>query len=412
MYGVPTGTDSNGRPITFAQILGGNHVVQVFCQIEDAYGTVLSWQFGVEGGDVTVDRTAQVRRSCQLEVTPFGATGVITDSTVLEQLAETLIPSDANDVFAPYGNKVRIWYGIEVPGFFNAFLGNSFYTWPLGVFRLSQVEIADDGTPKMSITAYDDSRTISRNKLTKPWIVAAGINWGDAIIALLTDRLPGMQAQTHAVTTLTPSQLVVDPESDPWRTAMDWAASFGSEIYFDRDGLLVIADEPDPESDPIVWEYKDGTLDANAVLLSVTRSTSDEPGYNGVVLTSESNTISVPVRVEIWDDDPSSPTYALGPYGKVPKFVSNPYVTDPTTGGVAAYAELLKTIGGTEAFNFAIVPNPAHEAGDLVRVVRPLSRTDTTSIIDAMTVPLAVTSAMTIRTRERRSAAQISGGLL
>lgn len=412
MDGTPIGVDSNGRPLPFAQILGGNHNVQIFCQIEDADGVVLSWQFGIEGGDVTVDRTAQVRRSCRLEVTPFGAAGVITDTTVLEQLAETLIPDDGKDVFAPYGNKVRIWYGIEIPGYTNTSLGNSFYTWALGVFRLSQIDISDDGTPKMSITAYDDSRTISRNKLTSPWIVTAGQNWGDVIIALFADRLPGMQSRAHGVTALTTVQLVIDPESDPWKTGSDWAASIGCEVYFDRDGLLVIADEPDPETDPLVWTYDDGSSNQNAVLLNVTRSMSDEPGYNGIVLTSESNTLNVPVRVEIWDDDPNSPTYALGDYGKVPKFVSNPYVVDPTQGGAAAYAELLKTIGGTESFNFAIIPNPAHEAGDLVRVIRPLSRTDTTSIIDSMTIPLAVTDAMTIRTRERRSAAQISGGLL
>lgn len=411
MDSTPTGIDSNGRPITYAQILGGSHNVQVFCQIEDGDGVVLSWQFGVEGGDVTVDRTAKIRRSCRLEVTPFGAAGVITDTTVLEQLAESLIPDDGKDIFAPYGNKVRIWYGIEVPGYFNAFLGNSFYTWALGVFRLSEITISDDGVPKMSVTAYDDSRTISRNQLTVPWIVASGTNYGDAIIALCQDRLPGLQANAHAVTDLTP-QLIVDTESDPWQTVTDWAAACGSEVYIDRNGLLTIADEPDPETDAVVWTYDDGSTNQNAVLLSVSRTMSDEPGYNGVVLSSESSTLQAPIRVEIWDDDPNSPTYALGDYGRVPKFVTNPYVVEMTQAARAAYAELLKTIGGTEQLDFGIIPNPAHEAGDLVRVIRPLSRTDQTSIIDSFTIPLAVSDAMTIKTRERRSAAQISGGLL
>lgn len=411
MDGTPVGIDSNGRPLPYAQILGGSHNVQIFCQIEDGDGTVLSWQFGVEGGDVTVDRTAAVRRSCRVEVTPFGASGVITDTAVLEQLAETLIPATGKDIFAPYGNKIRIWYGIEVPGYVNAFLNNNFYTWALGVFRLSQIDISDDGVPKMSVTAYDDSRTISRNKTTVPWIVAAGTNYGDAIIALGQNRLPGLQANAHTVTDLTP-QIILDTESDPWQAMTTWAAACGSEVYIDRNGLLTIANEPDPENDPVVWTYDDGTTNGNAVLLSVNRSMSDDPGYNGIVLSSESNTIQAPIRVTIWDDDPNSPTYALGDYGKVPKFVTNPYVVEMTQAARAAYAELLKTIGGTEQLNFAIIPNPAHEAGDLVRVIRPLSRTDKTSIIDSMTIPLAVTDAMTIKTRERRSALQISGGLL
>lgn len=411
MYPYPTGTDPNGLPVTFDQILGRNHTVETYCQIEDAEGNVLAWQFGVEGGDVTVDRTAAVRRSAKIEVTPFGAAGVITDTVVLEQLAETLIPKDGKDVFAPYGNQIRVSYGIEIPGYTNAYLGNNMYTWQLGIFRLSSASITDDGVPRLSITGYDYSRTISRNRNTLPWIVAAGTNYGDAIIAFCTDRLPTLKTKPHTVTDVTP-QIIVDAESDPWKTVSDWAAAVGCEVYFDRDGELVIADEPDPLEDPVVWTYDDGSTNPNAVLLSANREMSDDPGYNGIVLTSESNTLDAPIRVEIWDDDPDSPTFALGPYGKVPYFVSNPLVTNYTQGGKVAYAELLKVMGGTETTDFAIVPNPAHEAGDLVRVARPLSRTDTTSILESFSIPLAVTSPMNIRTRERRSAVQVSGGLL
>lgn len=408
---TPSGIDSNGRPISFAEILGRDHYVETYCQIENGAGEVLAWQFGITGGSVTIDRTAAVRRSTRLQVAPYGAAGVITDTAVLEQLSESLIPKDGKDTFAPYGNKVRLWYGIKIPGYVNNFLGNSIATWELGVFRLSKVDVSDDGTPTLDVSAYDDSRTISRNKLTKPWIVGAGTNYGDAIIALCQDRLPGLQARPHDVTSTTPN-LVVDPESDPWKTVSDWAASIGCEVYIDRSGFLVISEEPDPENDPVTWTYKDGTEDANAVLLSVNRSMSDEPGYNGIILTSESNTLEAPIKVEVWDDDPASPTFAQGPYGRVPKFVSNPYVVEMTQAAKAAYAELLKTVGGTEELNFAIIPNPAHEPGDIVRVVRPLSRTDMTAVIDSMTVPLAVTEAMSIKTRERRSAVQITGGLL
>jgi hypothetical protein len=411
MYGVPTGVDANGLPIPYTQLLGEDHVVEIFCQIEDSFGAVLSWQFGVEGGDVTVDRTAAVRRSCKIEVTPFGAAGVIADATVLEQLAETLIPDDASGVFAPYGNQVRLWYGIEVPGYTNVALGNNFYTWQLGVFRLSSVDISDDGVPRMTVSGFDHSRTISRRKNTIPWLVAAGTNYGDAIIAFCVDRLPTLTFKPHTVTAVTP-QIIVDAESDPWKTVTDWAAAIGSEVFIDRDGEGVIQDEPDPLTDPVVWTYDDGSSNANAILLSTNTGMSDDPGYNGVVLTSESNTLDAPIRVEVWDDDPDSPTFALGPYGKVPYFTTNPLVTDYTQGGIVGNSELLKILGLTESTDFAVIPNPAHEAGDVVRVIRPMSRVDATAVLDSFTIPLAVTDAMPIRTRERRSSAQISGGLV
>lgn len=411
MQALPVGVDENGLQIPFAQILGRNHRIHIANQIEDGDGNVLSQQFGVEGGDVTIDRTAAVRRSARIEVTPFNAAGDITDPSVLEQLAETLIPDEASDVFAPYGNKIRLWYRIEVPGYVHPTYGDNLYPFPLGVLRLSSVDIVDDGTPRLSITAYDDSRYVSKNKLTAAWIVAAGTNYGDAIIALVQNRLPSAQANPHTVTATTP-QIILDPESDPWQAVTDWAAAVGCQVYFDRYGLLTIEDEPDPLTDPVSWEYRDGTQDANAVLLSVGRGMSDDPGYNGIVLTSESTTLPAPIRIELWDDDPDSPTFALGPYGKVPYFKSSPLVVDYAGGGAMAYAELLKVMGGTETADFSIVPNPAHEPGDVVRAVRPLSRTDATALLDSFVVPLAATEAMTIRTRERRSAVQVSGTLL
>lgn len=263
----------------------------------------------------------------------------------------------------------------------------------------------------MNVTGYDDSRTISRNKLTLPWIVAAGTNYGDAIVALCQDRCPGLKALPHTVTAVTP-QLVVDQESDPWKVVTEWAASVGSEVYINRNGELIIRDEPDPLESPIDWVYDDGTTNQNATLLSVNRGMSDDPGYNGIVLISESNTLQFPIRVELWDDDPDSPTYALGQYGKVPQFMSSPLVTDATQAGLMATSELLKALGATETTDFATIPNPAHEAGDLVRVVRPRSRTDSVAILESFSIPLSVTGSMPIRTRERRSSAQISGGLL
>lgn len=412
MYGYPTGTDPNGAPITYAEILGRDHTVRYVAQAEDGYGNLLSYQFGVVGGDVTVDRTSQVRRSLSMDVTAYGASGSVIDSTgALEAIADTLLPDDGLDIMAPYGNKIRIWYQIKVPGYVSPDDGSAFYSFPIGLFRISSADVSDDGVPKLQITGYDDSKYISKAKLTAPWIVAAGTNYGDAIIALCQNRLPTLQANPHTVTVTTP-QIILDPESDPWQAATDWAAAVGCEVFLDRNGILTIQDEPDPTGAAPVWTYSDGTLDPNAVLLSVNRGLSDDPGYNGIVLTSESTTLPAPIRIELWDDDPDSPTYALGQYGKVPYFKSSPLIVDYTGGGVMATSELQKVIGGTESLDFSVIPNPAHESGDIVRVIRPLSLTDSTAVLDSFVMPLDVTAAMTIRTRERRTTLQVSGTLL
>jgi hypothetical protein len=398
VYNVASGVDPNGNRIPYEAIISRDHHAGASASLYDGYGALLLSDIRVLGGQVTVDRTAAHRRQCSVEVGAFGKDGLAIDN---------IIPKDPTDPLAPYGPILKVWRSILIPDAINGFQGASgqrfrMTVWQQGVFRLSEASVSDDGVPKLKVTGYDHSRTVARNKFTLPYVVAAGQNYGDAIIAMCRDRLPTLEDTGHSVTATTP-QIVVDPEQDPWETAQSWASAVGCEVYFNVFGQLVIRPEPDLASDPVVWTYADGSSSTNSTLLQVERSMDDEPGYNGVVLTSESNTLSTPIRSEVWDDNPSSPTYANGPYGRVPKFVSSPLVTTQAQGDAAARAELLRSSGGTSTLTLATIPNPAQEAGDVVRVLRPASRTDLTAVLDGFTMPLDLQSPMTVRTRERRS---------
>lgn len=407
MYATPQGKDPNGLPVYYQDIIGRQHEVEILAQIENSAGGTITWAFGVTGGDVTVDRGAAFRRSLRMNVVPYGAGGFVSASLSSDQIdaiRQSLLPTDPYSAMSPYGNSVRLWYGIHVPGFVNGYTGGDVWYFSLGLFRISDVQVSDDSVPTLSITGYDPSRTISRNKLTQPWLVASGTNWGDAIVGLALDRYPALKYRAHSVLETAP-QVVVDPEQDPWQVITDWAAAFGNEVFFDADGYLTIQPEPDPSVTPIAWTYYDGGTLQNALLLGVGKTMSDDPGYNGVVLTAESSTIATPLRSEVWDDNPTSPTYALGPYGRVPKFVSNPYVANQAQADAAAAAELRRSMGGTEQVSLAAVPNAAHEAGDVIRVVRPLALVDHTAVVESFTIPLDPGSAMSINCRERRSIA-------
>lgn len=394
MYAHPTNLDpDSGRPVLLREILAQSHTAYTYAQLEDWQGNVLKQFVDILGGSVSVDSDSQVRRSLSAELSPQN------------DFAASIIPVNAGDPYTPYGNRLRIWRGTSWPGGMSYVWGQDTYLWTIGVFRLSTVEVADDGQQTLKVTGYDASRTVSRNRLTQPWVVAPSTNWGDAIFALVADRAPGSElAGPHGITEVSPATaVVIDPEADPWTTAQDWAAALGRVIYFDATGKLKIEPEPDPATSPVVWDYSDAGTDQNATLLSVQRSMTDEPGYNGVVVTSESTTIEAPVRGEAWDDNPSSPTYHLGGYGKVPKFITSPYVTTQAQAEAMAKAELLRVLGGTEQLSFATVPNPTHEAGDVVRVKRPLSGIDRISVLKSFSIPLAATEAMTIQTVERRT---------
>lgn len=391
MYATPPGLDGNRIAVPFATLLSRTHRASVRVSAQTPDGTVLAAELPATGGSVTVDRTAKFRRQCALTI--------LSTSRDIMNVVTSLIPKTSSDLLSPFGNMVRIEYGIDLgAGILN--------WWQLGLFRISDASMEDSGEGvSISLTGYDIARTISRNSLTVPWIVTSGANWGDAIIALAKNRYPALLSRAHAVTATAGSTVVLDPEKDPWDAITEWAALAGCSAYFDNEGYLVVAADPNPATAPVSWEYlATGAADQNALFLGVSRKLSDDPGYNGVILTSESTTLATPLRSEAWDLDPSSGTYSLGAYGKVPKFVTNPFVATQGQADAAAAAELALIIGGAEQTSISVVPNPAHEAGDVIHVVRPAAGVNQTTVLESFQFPLGPDEAMRLSFRERRVA--------
>lgn len=329
----------------------------------------------VTDGEVRVDASAAVRR-------------VLNN---LQIASPDLLPSDAKNPAAPYGSEIRPWRGIRFPN-------GHIEKVPLGVFRITDADINDDGTPGLVVNGSDRSRVISRNRFTQPYVIAAGQNYATAIGTLVSDRLPGadiLLADTDETTPL----LVFDVEDDPWTHLQDMAKSFGHECLFDANGTFVLRPQTDPSDEqPVAW-YAEGV---NSVLLSIDRSLSDEPGYNGVLMRAESTTLPQPIQSLIWDMDPSSPTFADGPYGRVPAFQTSPYINSQTACDTAARAWLVRNIGGTDNVSFSIVPNPALDAGDVVGISRQLAHLERAGVVESLSVPLSATESMALTMRSRQ----------
>lgn len=356
-------------------------------------GTVINSSLPVVGGSVRVDSTASVLRSIpglQL-VDPTG----------------DIIPYLPGDPLAPYGNEVRLWYGTGVkprtldPGTIARYSQSSTMEMvPLATCRIAKVSIDDDGSPEVTVEAYDRSRSVSRNVFTSPYIIASGANYVTAIGNLIQDRLPGVGMNLPTGVDDTTPLVVLDVGSDPWEEVRKMATVLGYDAYFDPQGTFTMTRVSDPTTDPIDWVYQDGK---ESMLLSTSRDMDDDPGYNGVVLTAESTTLTVPLRSEVWDMNPSSPTYADGKYGRVPLIITSPYPTTQAQCDQYALTELRRVAGGTEGLSFGILPNPLHEPGDVVLVNRAASKVSATALVDGFTFPLAPTDLMQIDTRRRRS---------
>jgi hypothetical protein len=333
----------------------------------------------VVSGSVDVDRGAHIRRTCSVSLAG-------TDRRV--------IPIKARDLFSVVsGHELRLSRGIE-------FADGQQQLWTLGVFGLSAAPTTDNPDAlEVRLSGSDRSRRVIRNRFTAPYIVADGSNAVTAAQALIRDRLPGVQFRS-ANTAYTTPQLIFDEQSDPWQAAQDILSGAGMEVFFDIDGYCVIQAEPDP-NDPTLrasFTYAEGS---EATILGLTRDTDNEQIYNGVIVTGESTTNSAPVRGEAWDDNPASPTYYLGTYGKVPLFYRSEFIKTTQQAAAAAKARLRKVMGATELISFTGIVNSAHREGEIIRIERARSGVSGLFMLDGFGIPLRGTDGMTVKTRKR-----------
>ena len=270
---------------------------------------------------------------------------------------------------------------------------------PLGVFVLdADLEEAEDGT--LTVSAADRSRRISRARWTDPYIVAAGLNVGDALADLLTtcwvDCPIGSTLTTIDKVTGAKAVYLDGADSDPWKDARELAASSGHDLYFDAEGVVQVRDTPDPQSDPVCFTYYAGD---EGVVLSRTRTLKLSQLYNGVIATAEGSGVAAPKRGEAWDDDPNSPTYCDGPMGRVPLFYSSPVLTTQGDVDSASVTRLARVKRPVEQVTFTLLPNPAHEAFDVVEFV---DENDVARryMFDIVSIPLDSQGTLTATTRE------------
>ena len=338
------------------------------------------------GGEVTVDRTAEVRRACR--ATCIDPTGL-------------LVPSSADSLLTPYGTILRPYRGVR----YEDGSGET-EVLPLGVFRLAKSSVDDStgGSPDIKLEAYDLSRTVQRDKFVSPYVIAEGTNLIDAIKAILERTFPDLQYDAISTTRTTTAPKLYDVGDDPWKACTDLATSLGCEIYFNVDGWIVIAPPVDIDALPSPdFTYIEGQ---GCVMTNLSRVFTDEPGYNGVVITGESPGDELPaVRAVAWDDEPTSATYHLGPYGEVPMFITDQTIKTEDDAQSTADQLLRNLLGFSSGLSISGIVNPSYEAGHVVQVERARSHVTGLYAVDAFNVPLRATDLQNLTLRAKRTLA-------
>ena len=335
-------------------------------------------------GEINVDRTAQYRRAGRIEC--------------IDPLLEYVPDGDFGEL-TPFGTEVRPYRGVR-------YSDGTEEVVPLGVFRISRSRFQESSGNnsagvRISLELFDRSRVVSRDKFINPYSIPQGSNVIDSIKVILARTFPDLQYDSISSPLTTTAPIVYNTSDDPWVAVTDLATSVGCEIYFDVNGWVVIAPPTDIDALPAPdFEYVEGP---RSTMIDLSKEFSDEPGFNGVIVTGESHSDELPpVRAEAWDMEPSSPTYRYGPYGEVPQFTTDNNVKTVEDAQKVADSLLKGMIGFSSQLSVSSWTNPALEAGDVVQVKRLRLGVDELYAVDAFTVPLRKDGVQSLKLRTRR----------
>jgi len=322
----------------------------------------------VEAGSVTIDRTAQSRRS-----------GSVTIPWSLQAGADLGI--DVRDL--PLGGYALVRRGLR-------YADGSTELILLGRLRVESVSW-NTLAASASLELADRMAQIRDEPFTAPY-GALGKTPHGAAVEIVT-AVFGASIAYH--TPFTPAAVLGDITWTGERTEALSALeqSYGAETYFDANGDFVFAQKPQ-DDDPVVWTVDAGEL---GVMVDARESLDRTGVYNGVVVKGQAQSDLPPVSALATFDDPTSPIRWGGPFGHVAMLADSTTVT--TTGEAQAAAESLLRLRlkQTRSLELTAAPNPALEAGDTITVVFPDGRSER-HLIDATTIDLA-TEAQAIVTR-------------
>jgi hypothetical protein len=245
------------------------------------------------------------------------------------------------------------------------------------------------GATSIIVHVTDLSRAIKRNVWQEPYTLVAGLNYADAAKAMVLNRLPSQKDFSLSSTTRVLPDVVVygmNQGGDPWQDIMELAAAIGFEAYFDPSGVFVFRPVPDPTTGDPVWVFDE---DSNPLVSEVSRELSDEQTFNHIVVIGQSTSSANAVNAEAFDNNPNSPTYILGPYGQVSERLTFSLITTADQAQDAANAILNNSLGASDTATMTVVPHPALEPGDIIKIKIGNVNVDGNYMINSMTTSLS-----------------------
>lgn len=331
----------------------------------------------VVSGKVSVNANNSSRRTCEITLH--------TDPEDTD-----LVPDTGYDFLTPFGNQLRLYRGIQFAD------GTEEYI-PLGVFVITDVQI-EDASQGVTITVRGEDKSIivSRNKWTTTFQMLTG-TLEASLTNLLQNRFPDIEVN-FPTTNVSINQIILgaDSSNDPFKDAVTIAQLVGFDLFFDVNGVCTMKQFPTLDAATVVATYEEGN---GGTIDTVNRNISTKETYNGVIYTVEGSQVTTPIRVEVWDEDTTSPTYRYGVFGSVPTFITTNLISTSAEAIKAATLLLNTYIGQQEEITFTAIVDPSLDVNDVVYIKAVGSKIDRTVIIDSMDIPLSYTENLSVNTR-------------
>ena len=389
----------------------------------------------VTSGSVTVDETAEIRRTIQM----------VLDGTLSlvppQHLSHNAL--DVADMLHPAkGNELWVYRGVQ----FSEDPEDVEYA-QLGVFRMSKPQITDDGANvTITINGSDRASVLQRQDWQFPYTVGPGANIFGVVEGAISYLMLGGNPPNVSPTDPTPlprrpqiydpstigflweldgmdapypfiqrfsypvTTFGSDPSSagDPMQDLITFVAAAGAELFFDVHGNVVVRPIQNPASIGIAdtIHFVEGE---NCTMDQISRTLDETTAHNGVTLYCNGTGQALPFVVRIWDTDATSPTYYQGPWGQVPYKMVTTLIPSGADSVDLSYAkathmaqqQLQLLLGSFDNVSINCVPNPALREGDICHVTRARMQVDDPYVISSMTIPLDPQSNMSITFRPR-----------
>lgn len=312
---------------------------------------------------------------------------------------EDYYPWAGNDPLNPYGDELRVYRGVR-------FGNGRIEEFPVFRGRISRVTPPSGGTA--TVEANDLAVEVSRSGFTAPGNSQVGTLVRAEFKRLVQDGFPDASFGSFDVTWETVPVLTYD--SDRGQALDNLAASAGAFWYTLGDGSFVLRHIPWTTDTAPVATVSDGP---GGLVLRAVPVRDNTSVFNVVTVTAERTDGSAALVWTETDDDPTSPTYVLGPYGRKATTVSVQGAVN--LGQLRGLARQLvrRARALTESWTVDLVADATVELGDVLTVNRTVRRSPRTPRTDArsavqvvagFTLPLQG-STMTLDMREQQPGA-------